>query len=55
MIDHAIQELRGAERRATEQVHIHVMSRQLVMKLRATATGRRSRALADLAHRMNII
>jgi transcriptional regulator with XRE-family HTH domain len=54
-IDHAIQELRGAERRATEQVHTHVMSRQLVMKLRATATGRRSRALADLAHRMNII
>ncbi|MFG2089247.1 MULTISPECIES: hypothetical protein [unclassified Spirillospora] len=54
-IDEAIGELLAAERRAPEQVRTHMMSRQLVMKLRATTLGRRSRPLADLAHRMNVI
>ncbi|WP_218040130.1 helix-turn-helix transcriptional regulator [Actinomadura sp. WMMB 499] len=54
-IDEAIGELLAAERRAPEQVRTHIMSRQLVMKLRATTLGRRSRPLADLAHRMNVI
>ncbi|MFG2014504.1 helix-turn-helix domain-containing protein [Actinomadura geliboluensis] len=54
-IDEAIGELLIAERRAAEQVHAHVMSRQLVHQLRDTTTGRRSRPLADLARRMNII
>ncbi|WP_207394085.1 helix-turn-helix domain-containing protein [Actinomadura formosensis] len=54
-IDEAISELLTAERRAAEQIHAHVMSRQLVHQLRNTTTGRRSRLLADLARRMNII
>ncbi|MFI0367448.1 helix-turn-helix domain-containing protein [Actinomadura sp. 1N219] len=54
-IDQAVTELLAAERRAAEQVHTHVMSRQVVHQLRETTTGRRSRVLADLARRMNII
>ncbi|MEV5831564.1 helix-turn-helix transcriptional regulator [Spirillospora sp. NPDC052242] len=54
-IDEAIDELLTAEQRAPEQVRTHVMSRQLALKLRVTTVGRRSRPLADLAHRMNII
>lgn len=54
-VDEAISELLTAERRAVEQVHAHVMSRQLVYQLRCTATGKRSRLLADLARRMSII
>ncbi|TDD79672.1 XRE family transcriptional regulator [Actinomadura rubrisoli] len=54
-VDAAIEELLAAERRAPEQIHAHVMSRQLVLKLRATAAGRRSRILADLARRMRLI
>lgn len=55
MVDQAIGELLAAERRAPEQVHDHVMSRQLVMRLRATVLGRRSRKLAELARRMKVI
>lgn len=54
-IDEAIGELLIAEQRAPEQARTHMMSRQLVVKLRGTTVGRRSRSLADLAHRMNII
>jgi transcriptional regulator with XRE-family HTH domain len=54
-IDQAIVELLAAERRAPEQVHDHVMSRQLVLRLRATNLGRRSRKLAELARRMKVI
>lgn len=54
-IDEVINELLGAERRAPEQVHDHIMSRQLVLKLRATAHGKPSRTLADLARRMKIL
>ncbi len=54
-IDDAIGELLTAERRAAEQVHCHIMSRQLVHRLRDTTTGRRSRPLAELARRMSII
>ncbi|WUI00814.1 transcriptional regulator [Spirillospora sp. NBC_00431] len=50
-IDKAVTELLNAERRAPEQIHAHVMSRQLVGRLRATTIGRRSPALADLAQR----
>lgn len=54
-IDEAISELLAAERLAPEQVHDHVMSRQLLFRLRATSTGRRSRKLAELARRMKIL
>lgn len=54
-IDQAIEELLKAERRAPEQVHDHIMSRQLVLRLRTTAAGRRSRRLAELARRMKIL
>lgn len=54
-IELAIAELLTAERRAPEHVHEHVMSRQLVLRLRSTTTGRRSRQLADLARRMKVI
>jgi transcriptional regulator with XRE-family HTH domain len=54
-VDQAIQQLLVAERQAPEQVHGHVMSRQLVLRMRTTATGKRSRILADLARRMKIL
>lgn len=54
-VDDAIAVLLTAERLAPEQVHDHVMSRQLVLRLRASGTGRRSRQLADLARRMKIL
>jgi transcriptional regulator with XRE-family HTH domain len=54
-VDQAIQQLLAAERQAPEQVHSHVMSRQLVLRMRTTATGKRSRTLADLARRMKIL
>lgn len=53
-VSDAIHELLKAERLAPEQVHEHVMSRQLVLRLRATATGKRDRRLAELARRMKI-
>lgn len=54
-IDDAIGELLTAERQAPEQVHDHMMSRQLVLQLRATATGKRHRKLAELARRMKVL
>ncbi|WP_131736019.1 helix-turn-helix domain-containing protein [Actinomadura roseirufa] len=54
-VGRAIDELLTAERRAPEQVHEHVMSRQLVLSLRATTLGKRSRSLASLARRMRLI
>jgi transcriptional regulator with XRE-family HTH domain len=54
-IGDSLRELLMAERLAPEQVHEHVMSRQLVLRLHATATGRRDRRLAALARRMKII
>jgi hypothetical protein len=39
---------------APEQVHSHVMSRQLVLRMRTTAIGKRSRTLADPARHMKI-
>jgi transcriptional regulator with XRE-family HTH domain len=54
-VDQALRQLLTAERQAPEQVHDHVMSRQLVLRMRATALGKRSRALADLARRMKIL
>lgn len=54
-VDQAIDELLAAERRAPEQVHDHVMSRQLVLRLRSTNLGKRSRRLAELARRMKVI
>lgn len=55
LIAEAIGELLSAEKLAPEQVHGHVMSRQLVLRLRATSTGKRSRHLANLARRMKIL
>ncbi|WP_205625530.1 helix-turn-helix domain-containing protein [Actinomadura atramentaria] len=54
-VDDALEMLLRAEREAAEQVHQHVMSRQLVLRMRGTATGKRSRALASLASRMKIL
>ncbi|WP_329521729.1 helix-turn-helix domain-containing protein [Spirillospora sp. NBC_01491] len=54
-VETAIDELLVAERRAPEQVHEHVMSRQLVLKLRGTVLGKKSSRLADLARRMKVI
>jgi hypothetical protein len=54
-VSDAVKELLMAERVAPEQIHRHVMSRQLVLRLHATASGRRDRRLAELAHRMKII
>lgn len=54
-IGDAVNELLIAERLAPEQVHEHVMSRQLVLRLHTTAVGRRDRSLAALARRMKII
>jgi hypothetical protein len=54
-VDQAIHQLLSAERRAPEQVHDHVMSRQLVLRMRTTALGKRSRTLANLARRMKIL
>jgi tetratricopeptide (TPR) repeat protein len=54
-IDDAVSELLVAERLAPEQVHEHVMSKQLVLRLHTTAVGRRDRRLAGLARRMKII
>jgi hypothetical protein len=54
-ISDAIEELLKAERLAPEQVHEHMMSRQLVLRLRATASGKRDRRLAELARRMKIL
>ncbi|WP_344900746.1 helix-turn-helix transcriptional regulator [Actinomadura meridiana] len=51
----AIKVLLNSERRAPEQVHEHVMSRQLVLKLRGTVLGKKSKHLADLARRMKVI
>jgi len=55
LIDAAVRELLVAERLASEQVHAHVMSRELVLRLHATAAGRRDRRLAALARRMKLI
>jgi transcriptional regulator with XRE-family HTH domain len=55
LIDAAVRELLVAERLASEQVHAHVMSRELVLRLHATAAGRRDRSLAALARRMKLI
>ncbi|MCO6004495.1 helix-turn-helix domain-containing protein [Actinoallomurus purpureus] len=55
LIGDAVEELLRAERVAPEQVHEHVMSRQLVLRLRATASGKRDRRLAELARRMKIL
>jgi transcriptional regulator with XRE-family HTH domain len=54
-IGDAVEQLLQAERLAPEQVHEHVMSRQLVLRLRSTASGKRDRRLADLARRMKIL
>lgn len=54
-IDEAVRELLTAERLAPEQVHEHVMSKQLVLRLHTTAAGRRDRRLAGLARRMKLI
>lgn len=54
-IDEAVEELLRAERLSAEQVHEHVMSRQLVLRLRDTASGKRDRRLAELARRMKIL
>lgn len=54
-VDDAIAELLKAERLAPEQVHEHMMSRQLVLRLRTTRDGKRDRKLAELARRMKII
>ena len=54
-VDQAIDKLLAAERRAPEQVHDHIMSRQLVLRLRATNQGKRNRKLAELARRMKVI
>jgi transcriptional regulator with XRE-family HTH domain len=54
-ISDAVEELLKAERLAPEQVHEHMMSRQLVLRLRATASGKRDRRLAELARRMKIL
>ncbi len=54
-VSDAIDELLRAERVAPEQVHGHVMSRQLVLRLRATSSGKRDRRLAELARRMKIL
>ena len=54
-IDDAVRELLAAERLAPEQVHEHVMSKQLVLRLHTTATGRQDRRLAGLARRMSLI
>ncbi|TNY37765.1 helix-turn-helix domain-containing protein [Thermomonospora catenispora] len=55
MTEQAIEKLLTAERRAPEQVHDHIMSRQLVLRLRTTSAGKRSRKLAELARRMKVI
>jgi hypothetical protein len=54
-VEEATGELLLAERRAPEQIHGHIMSHQLVLALRGTGHGKRSRALADLARRMKTI
>ena len=54
-IGDAVEELLKAERVAPEQVHEHMMSRQLVLRLRSTASGKRDRRLAELARRMKIL
>jgi hypothetical protein len=54
-VEEAIGELLLAERRAPEQIHGHIMSHQLVLALRGTGHGKRSRALVDLARRMKTI
>ncbi|MEU4329038.1 helix-turn-helix domain-containing protein [Nonomuraea dietziae] len=54
-VDQAIDELLAAEKKAPEQIHEHVMSRQLVHRLRSTALGRKSQRLAALARRMKIL
>jgi transcriptional regulator with XRE-family HTH domain len=54
-VSDAVEELLRAERLAPEQVHEHMMSRQLVLRLRATASGKRDRRLAELARRMKIL
>lgn len=54
-INDAVEELLKAERLAPEQVHEHVMSRQLVLRLRTTTSGKRDRRLAELARRMKIL
>lgn len=51
----AINVLLSSERQAPEQVHEHVMSRQLVLKLRGTVLGKKSQPLASLARRMKVI
>lgn len=51
-IDDAVDDMLGAERLAPEQVHHHVMSRQIVAHLRRTAKGERSNELAQLAERV---
>jgi transcriptional regulator with XRE-family HTH domain len=54
-INDAVRELLLAEKLAPEQVHEHVMSRQLVLRMHTTAAGKRDRSLAALASRMKII
>jgi hypothetical protein len=54
-VSDAVEQLLQAERLAPERVHDHMMSRQLVLGLRTTASGKRDRRLADLARRMKIL
>lgn len=51
-IDAAVDEMVAAERLAPEQVHHHVISRQIIADLRFTAKGTRSNVLAELAERV---
>ena len=51
-IDDAVVGMLEAERLAPEQVHHHVMSRQIIADLRRAPAGRTKDALAQLAHRV---
>lgn len=53
-IDDAVDEMLAAERLAPEQVHHHVMSRQIIADLRRSAKGERSNELAQLAERVQV-
>lgn len=50
--DSAVDEMLAAERLAPEQVHHHVISRQIVADLCCTSKGERSAGLAQLAQRV---
>jgi hypothetical protein len=51
-IDGAVEEMLAAERLAPEQVHHHVISRQIIVDLRRTTQGERSAELGQLAQRV---